>query len=208
MRPKNLTKIRWSKKLAYVVGLIATDGNLSKDGRHIDFTSNDIELINILKKILKINNKIGKKPSGSCSKSYSRIQIGSVTFYNWLIKIGLTVNKSCTIGELKIPDKYFFDFLRGNLDGDGSIRVYNDSVFKNSVRLYTRFASASPIYLAWINRKVYDLSGIKGNLSNGHGKTKELSYGKTKSRILLKYLYYKDNLPCLTRKKEIAKQFI
>jgi len=33
----------WSKELAYVIGLLVTDGCLSKNGRHIDPTSKDRE---------------------------------------------------------------------------------------------------------------------------------------------------------------------
>ena len=35
MKPLRREKIKWTPDLAYVVGLIASDGYLSKDGRHI-----------------------------------------------------------------------------------------------------------------------------------------------------------------------------
>ena len=44
-----------------------------------------------------------------------QIQFGDVVFYQWLLSLGLTPNKSKTIGPLKIPYEYFFDFLRGFL---------------------------------------------------------------------------------------------
>lgn len=37
--------LEWSDTMAHVVGLMATDGNLSRDGRHLAFDSGDIELI-------------------------------------------------------------------------------------------------------------------------------------------------------------------
>jgi len=54
----------WTADLAYVVGLTTTDGSLSKDGRHIDFTSKDKELIKSFAKILKLKNRIGSKYRG------------------------------------------------------------------------------------------------------------------------------------------------
>lgn len=60
MRPRQ-REIVWTPELAYAVGLITTDGSLSSDGRHIDFTSNDKELINTFKKCLNLKNKIRKK---------------------------------------------------------------------------------------------------------------------------------------------------
>lgn len=43
MKPMNKVKIKWSPEFAYAIGLLVTDGSLSKDGIHIDFTSNDKE---------------------------------------------------------------------------------------------------------------------------------------------------------------------
>lgn len=37
--------LEWSDTMAYVVGLIATDGNLSRDSLHLAFDSGDLELI-------------------------------------------------------------------------------------------------------------------------------------------------------------------
>ena len=44
-KPKGKVKIEWSPDFAYAIGLITTDGNLSPDGRHVNFTSKDLELI-------------------------------------------------------------------------------------------------------------------------------------------------------------------
>ena len=43
----------WSENLAYAIGLIATDGSLSNDGRHLNFTSKDIDQIQTFAKIRK-----------------------------------------------------------------------------------------------------------------------------------------------------------
>lgn len=44
MKPQNKVKIKWSPEFAYAIGLLVTDGNLSPDGRHLNFTSKDREL--------------------------------------------------------------------------------------------------------------------------------------------------------------------
>jgi len=44
----------WTPKLAYVVGLLVTDGNLSKDGRHITMRSSDRQLLDTFKDCLNI----------------------------------------------------------------------------------------------------------------------------------------------------------
>ncbi|MFZ5390819.1 MAG: LAGLIDADG family homing endonuclease, partial [Patescibacteria group bacterium] len=90
MKPLKKINTSWSTDFAYIIGLIATDGSLSKDGRHIIFTSKDKQLIGYFKKILLINNKIGLKNSGSNkNKIYYYTQIGDINFYNFLEKIGI-----------------------------------------------------------------------------------------------------------------------
>ena len=41
--------MQWNHDFAYAIGLITTDGNLSPDGRHINLTSKDEEIILIKK---------------------------------------------------------------------------------------------------------------------------------------------------------------
>lgn len=102
-------KIKWAPEFAYSIGLLTTDGNLSKDGRHIEFTSKDLELIKFIRKYLNLKDvKIGKKKNGYSNRKYFHIQFSNVRLYNWLLKIGLMPNKSKSIKELKIPNKYFF----------------------------------------------------------------------------------------------------
>src|SRR3990167_11054371 len=101
MKRLNKVRIEWSSKMAYVVGLLATDGCLSIDGRHIDFTSKDLGLVEIFKENLNLSNKIGKKArGGQVEKKYFRIQFGDKSFYEFLLGIGLTPHKSKTIGPL------------------------------------------------------------------------------------------------------------
>src|SRR3990167_7026271 len=155
--------MRWSIGLAYVIGLITTDGSLSKDGRHINLTSKDLEQIQTFAKILNLTNKIGVKSSSYNPQGrYYQIQMGSVRFYRFLQKVGLTPNKTKTLGELKIPDRYFADFLRGHLDGDGCTYSYWDTRWKRSFMLYSVFTSASRKHLEWLNSRIKALYKVSG----------------------------------------------
>jgi hypothetical protein len=99
------TKISWTPDLAYVVGLLTTDGYISKDKRHIVLVSTDTQLLETFRSCLNKNNAISHNPPGGFSgKSAYRIQLGDVVLYDQLISIGLHPNKSLTIGKLNIPD--------------------------------------------------------------------------------------------------------
>lgn len=201
MEPRRKRKIKWSLKLAYAIGLITTDGSLSTDGRHITFVSKDIQLLKTFKKILNLKNKIGRRKSGyTGKKNCYYIQFGDVIFYKWLQKIGLTSNKSKSIKGLKISKKYFFDFLRGHFDGDGTCYSYWDSRWKSSFMFYLCFVSGSLDHLEWLKNEINLYLGIKGCISRTGKEVWKLSYPKTKSKILIRKMYHKKNLPCLERK--------
>lgn len=57
---KHKIVIEWSSNLAYAIGLITSDGNLSKDKRHIKFGSKDEELMEKFKQSLSLGNTVTK----------------------------------------------------------------------------------------------------------------------------------------------------
>jgi signal peptidase I len=207
----------WSADLAYVVGLIATDGNLSPDGRHLTIVSADYDLLETVRGCLKIDNKIG--PHNNIFGSYYHLTWGNRLFYDWLLAIGLMPAKSLKLGALDVPDEYFADFFRGCIDGDGSINVYTDdyNAFKNEKYVYTRLdvslVSASPPFLEWIQQTVERLIGVDGGIFQkkvrlGRAPIYVLKYPKGDAMQLLKWMYYALDVPCLARKRERAEQFL
>ena len=70
--------------LWYLVGLIASDGCLSKDNRHIDITSKDYDFLVDLKKELRLNNRIGIKNKGKKNQGF-HIQIANKNYYEILL---------------------------------------------------------------------------------------------------------------------------
>jgi len=146
------------------------------------------------------------------------LQFSKVQFYNWLISIGVTPAKTYTVGPIKIPDKFFRDFLRGHLDGDGSIYTYLDKcnnykgrIYTNQ-RIYTTFCSASQSHATWLYNKISALSKIKGALAQRKSYRPncvsmwEIKFAKKSSIKLWKWIYYQKNLPCLKRKMILARQ--
>ena len=107
--------------LWYLVGLITSEGSLSKDSGHINITSKEYDFLNDLKTRLDLKYKIGTKNRGKINQAY-QIQIANVKFCNFRLSIGLFPNKSLTLQKINVPDKFFAHFLRGIIDGDGSIR--------------------------------------------------------------------------------------
>jgi hypothetical protein len=122
-RRREPATVGWTRERAYAIGLLATDGNLSRDGRHLTVTSADPDLLGVLRACLALQANV--RQVGSQGRCY-RVQWSDRRFYEWVESIGLSPAKSRTLGALTIPDEYFADFARGCIDGDGSIVVYVD----------------------------------------------------------------------------------
>ena len=201
-KPKGKVKLTWSANLAYAIGLITTDGSLSKNGRVIDFTSKDKELVELFISSLGIHSLIGIKKSGAGNISF-RVQIGDILFYRFLQKIGLTPNKTKTLSKILIPKKYFRDFLRGHFDGDGSSYSYFDKRWKNSFMFYVSFVSASKKHIIWIQEMNQSFYGVSGYIKKVKDKEfYELRYAKKEGLAIAEKMYYNAEVPSLERKKK------
>ena len=149
-----------------------------------------------------------------------RLQFGDVQLYKWLLSIGITSNKSHTIGKIAIPKEFFRDFIRGHLDGDGSITVYMDkyNTYKNPKyvykRLFIRLISASKKHILWLQENIINNFKVTGRIHktkiNPPSKVSLyiLKFMKKESLKLLKEIYYDKSLPCLSRKRLITEKFI
>lgn len=208
----------WTPELAYVVGLLVTDGNLSRDGRHIIMTSKDREQIETFLRCIERKVLIGL--NHNAHGAVFRAQIGDVELYRWLEQIGVTANKTHTVRSIHIPDVYFIDFLRGHLDGDGSITTYIDryNMRKNQKyiyrRVWVRFLSASKPHLVWLREKIISLLRVQGRLHTIQPRDDKrvplyvLKFGKKESLHILKTVYYAPNIPALSRKRMTAEKIL
>ncbi len=196
VKPKGRVKIKWSSNFAYAIGLIATDGNMRNAGRHVTFVSKDMEQIKNFCSALVIETKIGKTFSGYKDAWAYRVQFGDVLFCDFLKSIGIYPAKSLTMAELKIPEKYFFDFLRGCFDGDGCSYSYWDKRWKSSFMFYISFASGSTKFITWLRSAIEKAASLRGHLSK-HGENElkngcyQLRYSKYEA-IKLSRLMYKN----------------
>ncbi len=172
-------RIRWSANLAYAIGLIATDGCLYNNGRHIALVSKDLEQLENLKIALKLKVRIGihsSKGGYGRGKRYYHVQFGNVKLYKFLLRIGLTPHKTMTLANLAIPDRYFGDFLRGHLDGDGCTYSYWDPRWKSSYLFYTTFISVSSKHIEWLKERIETLYQISGKIKSSKLRSGNLMY--------------------------------
>ena len=107
----------WSPKMAYVLGLIITDGCISKTGV-ISLSMNDKELLEKVKKAMGSAHNItpSKHQKGLYYFHFAREKL-----VEDLHKFGIFPRKSLTVKFPEILQEYLPDFIRGIFDGDGSV---------------------------------------------------------------------------------------
>lgn len=199
----------WSPALAYAVGLIATDGNLSPNHRAVRLVSADRDLLETFKRCIPRAGRIGRHGPNAWHTTVS-----SVAFYRWLEGIGLTPKKSLTMGALAVPDDLLIDLTRGLMDGDGSIRNYvhhpGGNVRRYPEYRYERleliFHSASRSHLTWLQCALQKAFAVSGSIAGSQVTSARphpmyrLKYGKTDSTSLLTLMYRVPSSPRLERK--------
>jgi hypothetical protein len=202
-KPKGKVTIKWSSDFAYAIGLLATDGCVSSDGRHISFTSKDLEQVTNFMSALKIDNPIGRKSrGGSTDKQYFVVQFSDVRFLAFLSSIGIGPAKSKTLGPISVPSVYFFDFLRGVFDGDGYVHSYFDQRWQSSFLWYFGLCSAAPAFLEWIRLELSVRLGITGHITRtSTGSCAQLKYAKTEAAVIVSEMYKDAHSISLSRKK-------
>lgn len=116
---------KWSSNMAYILGFIFADGNITKvihngSSDKLGFGQNKKD-IDILRKI---KREFSAEQTLSIGKKYVYFSIYSQVIVDDLKKLGVTYRKSFRKSPGKIPNipqKYVRDFIRGIVDGDGSI---------------------------------------------------------------------------------------
>lgn len=203
-------KVIDSCEKAYWLGFLYADGYIvnNKTNRNyelgIELNINDIQVLKDFNKALvnvhKIQEKINKKNfNGYTYKTHTCIlRVYSKQIVEDLMKLNILPNKTYK-KEYPKCDKYFYDFLRGFLDGDGC-------VYKNKNVLYVKFTNSNYNFLKYIKNRVED--DMKINMSiykENDNKYNLYATKKEDCKKILEKLYEVKNCQKLDRKYELYK---
>lgn len=200
----------------YLLGAFITDGCVYKNNKNTyacQLSSIDYEWLRKIADIIGQNLKIHQ-----FSKGYFGIRITRNDISQWFINRGCLPRKTYNVVLPDIPDQYFPDFIRGCIDGDGSIGTY---YYKNNAKRVCQLISASQIFLQQIQEKlktkdIYSTIVNRGKcnsvLNNKHIIAKTDSFSLVFNRYncfkLLEMSYYNNHQISLNRKYLKAKEII
>lgn len=195
---------KWSSNMAYVLGFILADGSIVKSKRkgHSDSLKfgvhlKDADILKKIKKELESEHKISKAGDAVYLSIVSQVMV------NDLKNLGVTYRKSLEETVPKMPKVFIRDFIRGVVDGDGSIRI--DKTDYPHLSVYGGRAIMKFIRDDFL--KKFDIySKISKRSKSREGKyLYEIAYRCNSAQTLLDYLYKGSRLS-LDRKFELVKK--
>lgn len=207
-RPVETFFDRWTAEMAYVLGYFAADGCMFRNPRgsyYIQFTSCDLQLIQTVQKLLGVSNaiEVQSRAASGHQTSYT-LQVGSRRIFEKFRGLGFTPQKSLTLRFPLVPRTCLSDFVRGYFDGDGCVIFgrYRRRVRRPARIGMVQFVSGSRRYLAHLHSALLAARVVAGGCLTRGGRAHHLQYSTSDTRRLYKFLYQRNTLPCLERKRE------
>ena len=191
---------------AYFLGFIYADGYVTGNAFGIALASKDVEIINILLRCMDSTHEIKKYMNngygGTYKKTeYVRVIIRNEHLVNTLIQHGVLRKKSKILEPPQIDNKFIRHFIRGYMDGDGSIYQCDNS--------YTVSFTGTKNMLKYIGDFIENQGIIRRyTLYPEHHSTEIFSLkigGNIQAKKLLDLLYKESNI-YLKRKHDIYLQ--
>lgn len=192
-----------SSNMAYILGLLASDGNVAKAENQISIVLNarDAELLEKIRIEMQISRPI-KTFVRSGGAPESKLSVFSSTMKKDLAHYSIVPAKTFILQPPELlKAEYYRDYIRGYFDGDGSIYINSNNSYG------VNFSGASKSIIAWIQRVLAEQYNIIcptlekiPKLSNDRDYYRITYYGK-KVLALYKILYH-DNTLYMKRKKD------
>lgn len=194
---------------AYHLGFIMADGCLSKSRNKlcIKIHKKDIEVLRNFSECIEFEGNIWR--SDTYRSDMREIGLSSSKMKEDLIKLGVHPSKTFTLEFPKFKDKSLYrHFIRGYFDGDGCIRIKEESR-KNRIghkRGDVRIISGSISFINDMNRFLNKEVGVNLNKPYGPKTYKYIGWSGYKDIELLYEYLYKDSNFFLTRKQQTFKE--
>jgi hypothetical protein len=191
----------WSPEMAYVLGLWWADGYmyLKPHGAHeIEIASNDRDHLETIAQI--IGGKHNLRKVSKTSECYEAT-FCSKEMYQDLQALGGTPRKSRTTGFPGVPIELLPHFVRGVVDGDGTLAWNGD---RPVIQIY----SASRQFLSDMAITIEQATGIPAPNLAANRTNAYIKWSTIRAKCLAAWLYIDNPGLALDRKAAIAAQFI
>jgi hypothetical protein len=192
----------WTPDMAYVLGLWWTDGFMyikPNTGAHeVRIASNDLEHLKTIAQA--VSGKYDLRKVASHSNTYV-ISFCSVQMYQDIQAHGGTPHKSRTIGFPYVPPELLPHFVRGVVDGDGTLAWNGD-------RPVLHIYSGSRQFLVDIAAAIEHATGMYAPNVSANRALWYIKWSTIRAKSLASWLYFDNPGIALERKRAIATKFL
>ena len=191
----------WKPDMAYVFGFWFADGWMSQPDKDLDitFTSADLDHLQIIQSLMESEHKIYSRV-GKCSD----LTIGSKQLWQDLYCVGGRPAKSLVAEMPFVPKKYLRHFMRGYVDGDGSVIWDISQRHRPYLSMVGGIKFLSKVAVLLDEETGVGIARVK--VRTNRYKAPELIYTGIKAKTLAMWLYSHAPL-ALERKAMIAHEF-
>jgi hypothetical protein len=191
--------------MAYVLGYWFADGNMyyqsGAGGYFVSIGSKDVAHLDALRLIIGAGAL-----TGITGSEIFKLVICRKEMYDDLLRLGGTERKSLTLAWPEVPDEFLADFVRGYIDGDGSLTWHKTG---NSIHPLISAVGTNG-FLLGMNSAIQAATGIPMpacHLDKGSNTWAVKWYG-VRAKCLAIWLYHDHSGPCLARKFTLAIAFV
>lgn len=208
----------------YLLGAFMTDGCISHNANnksfHSTISSIDKDWLENIRDILCPISPV------KWTRDAYRLYVGNNEISQWFIKHGCVPNKTLLATMPTIPDKYLPDFIRGCMDGDGSMCwSYNKAHGKNKIYITKcgsfHLTSSAPNFIFGLHnllkkkkfkhslsKRTNKNSKINGRIIVPQNSHYCISAGGMSAFNFIKWVYYTNHPISMSRKNIIAQELI
>ena len=143
--------------MSYVLGYVTADGciTVSKNRRKhpfsLNITSAEKKHLYRIRKALESEHKVGRKPTGKSNTFAYQLLIRNPVITRDLMNLGILPRNTYNLNPIKVPKKYFPDFVRGFFDGDGTVYIYT---VNGTPQIKAGFVSSSLSFITRFNQQL------------------------------------------------------
>lgn len=193
---------------AYWLGFILADGSVHKDKKCLDISikGSDIDHLNKLKRAIEFKGEVKTRNIHLKGKTYKacRLTVYSGKLLEDLSKYGVVDNKTFNITYPDIPLKYDKAFMRGYVDGDGSLYSY---MRKDCITPTFCFSVLGTVeFLATFQSKVMEALDLREVKIYEHGSIYEYKKAFGQALTIAKWLYEGSSI-YLDRKYRVLNEY-
>lgn len=206
----------------YLLGAFITDGNVIQDKSRtnsfkISLASKDKDWLELIRKELG-----GEGNLRETKNNQYELRLYGKQIYDWLVQHSCTPKKSLSVKMPDVPAQYLKDFLRGCMDGDGSISITRYKATKNK-KIYktisTYLCGSSYDFILAISHKLNELGfihnlltikpvdgNINGQIINSKNKHYRIQFSGYKRGLPYLTWLYLDSKISMPRKQKLFKE--